>query len=158
MAKVQLNYTHLVDVDHQAIQTQVLDDQKRRATFCKSLHKRGAISVADARKKRDDCDLKGHNNAIQKTQTAINRYINKAKKKLRARGIQAQKNEKDRKKRLQELLARGEKPPIGKDIPIPDPEKHPSSADLEALLPHPSLVKALDAAQFSGSQPRVVLG
>ena len=100
MAKVQLNYTHLVDVDHQAIQTQVLDDQKKRVTSCKSLYKASAINVADARKKKDDCDLKEHNNAIRKAQTAINHYVNKAKKELRAWGIQARKNEKDRKKRL----------------------------------------------------------
>ena len=100
MAKVQLSYAYLVDVYHQAIQTQVLDDQKRRATSCKSLHKRSAISVADARKKRNDCDLKEHNNAFQKAKTAINCYVNKAKKKLRAWGIQARENKKDRKKRL----------------------------------------------------------
>lgn len=63
-AKVQLSYAHLVDVDHQAIQAQVLKDQKQQFNSRKSFHKGGAISVADARKKRDDRDEKKHDNAI----------------------------------------------------------------------------------------------
>ena len=58
---------------------------------------------------------------------------------------------------VQGYLIRGEKPPIGIDIPILDPEKNPTDADLEALLPHPSLFEALNEAT-SGVQSRVVLG
>ena len=43
------------------------------------------------------------------------------------------------------------------DIPILDPEKKPSDANLEAFLSHPSLLEALNAF-FSGPQPRIVLG
>lgn len=157
LAKVQLSYAHLVDTDHQTIQTQLLEDQKRRTNSRKSLYKGGAISVADARKKRDNCDKKEHNDAVWKAQTAINRYVNKAKKNFKARGVQAHKDEKDCKKRLQKCLARGEEPLIGMNKPIHDPEKDPSDVDLEALQPHPSLVEALNAL-FSGPRPRVVLG
>ena len=83
--------------------------------------------------------------------------MNKAKKDFKAQGIQARKNEKKRKKCLQRFLARGEKLPVGMDIPIFDPEKNPSDADLEVLLPHLFLIEALDAAQFSRSRPRIVL-
>ena len=152
-----MNYAHLVDVDHQAIQAQVLEDQKRRTTSCKSLHKGGAISVADAGKKRDNRNKKERDDAVRKAQLAINRYVNKAKKELKAQGVQARKNEKNRKKRLQEFLVRGEELSIGIDVPIPDPEKNPSDADLEALLPHPSLLEALNELS-SGPRPRVVLG
>ena len=144
-----MSYAHLIDVDHQAIQTQVLEDQKRRATSRKSFHKRKAISIAYARKKRDNRDKKNHDDAIWKAQTVINCYVNKAKKKLKTRGIQARKDEKNRKKRLQQFLIRGKELPIGIEIPILDPEKEPSTANLEALLPHPSLVEALEAL-FSG--------
>lgn len=48
---MQLSYTHLIDVDHQTIQNQILKEQKQQVTSRKNLHKRRAISVADARKK-----------------------------------------------------------------------------------------------------------
>ena len=159
LAKVQLSYAHLIDGEHQAIQTWLLEDQKRRATSRKSFYKGGAISVADARKKKDNRDKTDHDDAIWKAQTAINCYVNKAKNELKARGIQACKEEKACKKRLQEFLSRGEELPIGINIPVLDPEKPPSDADLEVFLPHPSLLEALDAAMLvSGQKPRVVLG
>lgn len=43
------------------------------------------------------------------------------------------------------------------DVLIINLEKKPSTADLEAFLPHFSLLEALNAL-FSGPQPRIVLG
>ena len=43
------------------------------------------------------------------------------------------------------------------DIPILDPEKKPSDANLKAFLPYLSLLEALNAL-FSEPQSRIVLG
>ncbi|MCJ1470798.1 hypothetical protein MMC07_009445 [Pseudocyphellaria aurata] len=144
-------------INDRFLEARILYDQKRRVTSRRSLRKGGAISVADARKKRDDRDTKEHNDAVRKAQTAIDRYVNKAKKELKARGIQAHKDERDRKKSYQEFLARGEELPIGIEIPIHDLEKNSRNADREARLPHPSLLQARDAL-LSGPRPRIVLG
>ena len=70
LAKIQLNYAHFVDVDYQAIQTQLLDDQKQRVTSRKSFHKGGAMSVVDTRKK-NDCNCQGSSLTRLATQTRV---------------------------------------------------------------------------------------
>lgn len=117
-AKVQLNYAHLIESKHQASQAQLLEDQKRRISSRKSFQKGGAISVTAARKKKQERIEKEKNDAIQKVETAMKRQVSKATKALYAQGVQACREEKERKKLIQGYLARGKPLPIGIEIPI----------------------------------------
>jgi hypothetical protein len=45
---------------------------------------------------------------------------------------------------LEELRSRGEFPPAEMLFPIRDLEKNPTEAEKESLLPHPSLIQALN--------------
>ena len=141
---VQLSYAHLVESEHQFFQARLLGDQKRRTSSRKSLHKGGVISVAQARRKREERVQKEKDSAIQKTEFTIQQQVNSANKKLRARGAKARKEEKERKKLVQYLKSRGQPLLIGGEISIRDPEKNPTEAERVALLPHISLVEKLN--------------
>lgn len=59
-----MSYAHLIDVDHQNIQAQIVDDQKKQVTSRKSLYKKNQLALQMLEKKRDDCDTKKHNNVV----------------------------------------------------------------------------------------------
>ena len=145
-----MSYIHFIDGKHQVIQTRLLEDQNHWSTSCESLHKRRAINIVDGRKKNNH-DKKNHDNKIRKAQTAINCYINKIKNKLKAKGIQACKKEKTRKKRLQKFLSWGKELLIGIDLPIFYLEKHFSNADLKVFLPQ-FFLETLDVAMLVSEQ------
>lgn len=162
-ARVQLNYAHLIDAEHQAVRTKFTEDQKRRTNSHKSLHKGGVISVAAARKKRQERDEKDKNAEIRKVERQISRHVSQAKKAIKDQGIKARKEEKNRKKLMQDLKSRGEDLPIGIDIPIRDPEKNPTDAELvaqqDSLRPHISLTEKLnELCPPTSSAARSVLG
>lgn len=144
-ARVQLSYAHLIQSEHQATQARLSEDQKRQTTARKSLHKGGAISVTDARKKKLDRDQKEMEDEIRKAETAITREVNKAKKELKARGVIARREERERKKAIQGYISRGELLPIGIEVEICDPEKNPTEAEQDTLLPNISLVEKLNS-------------
>jgi hypothetical protein len=85
--------------------------------------------------------------ALQKAQRAINNAVRKAQKELHRKGINARRAERERKKKVSEIEGKGESVPIEMYEVIRDPEKNPTSEELEALKPHPSLIEALDALQ-----------
>ena len=143
-AKVQLNYAYLVDSERQLMHTRLTEEQNRRNNSRKSLHKGGAISVLEARKKKSDWQGKEKTDVIRKVKTAIQQQTSKATKDLKARGVLAHKEEKIRKKKYVDLLSRGEVLPVGIDIPIWDPEKNLTQAEQEAFLPHIFLVERLN--------------
>jgi hypothetical protein len=85
--------------------------------------------------------------ALRKARKAIEDAIKKAKKDLNRRGIDARQAERERKKTIADLEAKGEHIPIELYEFIRDPEKDPTPDDLESLKPHPSLVQALNDLQ-----------
>jgi hypothetical protein len=122
-----------------------LKKQSARLHLERSIHRGGEIKVSVAWEKKRVRDENEKIEAIRKARKRITMLVNKAKKALKDKGIAARKAEKARKLALEELQSRGEFPPTEMLIPIRDPEKNPTEAEKESLLPHPSLIQALDA-------------
>jgi hypothetical protein len=116
---------------------------KARIRNRRSINIGSPINVETARQKKRAKEQKEKDNAIRRAQKAINNDIRKSKIALNRRGIEARKSERERKKLLLELTAKEEFIPLELLVPICDPEKDPTPADLESLQPHPSLVQAL---------------
>ncbi|RPB02711.1 hypothetical protein L873DRAFT_1841602 [Choiromyces venosus 120613-1] len=81
--------------------------------------------------------------AIKKTQKNIQIAVNKAKSSLNCHGITARKAEKVRKQQVKAIQIRGEIVPVEMLVTIPNPERDPSSEDLESLQAPPDLLQAL---------------
>ena len=118
-----------------------------------SINTGGPIDVETARQKKRAKEQKEKDEAIRKTQKAIDNNIRRSKIAFNRRGIEARKSERERRKILLELTAREEFIPLELLVPIRDPEKDSTPADLESLQPHPSLVQALQELQPSSIDP-----
>src|SRR5450432_3808827 len=127
------------------IQLQLLEQQKARTSSRKRINSSGPLEVAKAREKIEAKAKKERDNTIRRAERAIREAVNKAKKALNRRGIDAQKAERERKKAIMKLQAKNEAIPLDLLFPIRDPEKEPTLDELESLKPHPSLVQALEA-------------
>jgi len=81
--------------------------------------------------------------AIKKAQKSIQIAVNKAKATLNHRGIYACKAERERKRQVKMIQAEGGIVPAELLIAISDPERNPSTEDLESLKAPPDLLQAL---------------
>jgi len=95
------------------------------------------ITVEAARLRQQAKAEKEKAAALKKAQKSIQIAINKAKASLNRCGINARKAEKERRKQVKALQAKGEIVPPEMQIVIPDPERNPSAEDLESLQPPP---------------------
>ena len=81
--------------------------------------------------------------ALKKAKLAITRQVNKAKKDQKDAGIRARKINKSRRDQIRELEASHQAIPPDLYIVEREPDKNPTSNELDDLLPHPSLVQAV---------------
>ena len=145
--KVHLVRASLQQEDHRNIQNRLYEQQRARVTNRRSLQRGGPLDIEQARETKRLKAEKERNEAIRKARRAVNNAVKKAQKALNRRGIEARRAEKARKKRIEEIKAKGEIIPIKMNEVIRDPEKNPTSEDLESLKPHPSLIQALEALE-----------
>jgi len=145
--QIHLIRASLQQEDHRNMQNRLYEQQRARASNRRSLNSGGPLDVEQARQKKSVKAKKERNEAIRKAEKAVNNAIKKAQRALNRRGIDARRAERQRKKRVAEMKARGEAIPIEMNEVIRDPEKTPTEEDLESLKPHPSLVEALKALQ-----------
>ena len=117
--------------------------RKARIGNRRSINAGGPIDVETARLKKRAKEKKEADEAIRKAEKAVNNSIRKSKNALIRRRINARKAERERKWTLLELQLKNGYIPIELTIPIYNPEKDLTLADLESLLPHSSLVQAL---------------
>ena len=95
----------------------------------------GVITVEAARLREQEKAAKEKAATLKKAQKSIQIAVNKAKASLNRRGINARKTEKERKKQVKAIQAKGEIVPPEMQIAIPDPERNPSAEDLASLQP-----------------------
>jgi hypothetical protein len=138
--KVHLSKAQLQHHENQLVRQQLIAQSKPRIGNRRSINTGGPIDVETARQKKRAKEQKEKDDAIRRAQKAINNNIQKSKIALNRRGIEARKSERERKKLLLELTAKEEFIPLELLVPIYDPEKDPTLADLESLQPHLSLV------------------
>lgn len=142
-AQVCLAQAELQQETYQNIQTRIQEDKKRKSKSRRVIQKGGIITVEAARQRKKEKEDKAKEVAIKKARKNIQIAVNKAKTALNRRGIDARKAEKERKKQVRIMQGKGEVVPDEMLLPIPDPEKNPSTQDLESLQPPPDLLQAL---------------
>ena len=147
--KVYLSKVQLQHHEYQLIQHQLIVQSKAKIGNRRSINTGGPINIETARQKKRAKEQREKDEAIRKAQKAIDSDIRKSKLALNRKGIEARKSERERKKLLLELTAKEEFIPLELLVPIRDPEKNPTLAELESLKPHPSLVQALQELQPS---------
>jgi hypothetical protein len=90
---------------------------------------------------------------VRKATKAINDFERKARHTLHRAGIDARKEERGRKRLLEEYYKRGDIPDPLLLVPIRDPEKNPTLAEKEALQTPPDLLQALEEAKALLADP-----
>ncbi|RPA89116.1 hypothetical protein L873DRAFT_1894386 [Choiromyces venosus 120613-1] len=93
--------------------------------------------------RKNEKEEKKKQTAIKKATKDIKVAIKKAKMALNQHGIDARKTEKECKKQVKIIQSQGQTIPAALLITILDPEKNPTSDDLESLLPPPDLLQVL---------------
>lgn len=130
---MHLSKAQLQHLENQSIQQQIIAQSKARIRNRHSINIGGPIEVEIAYQKKKAKEQKERDKAIYKVQKAINDDIQKSKKALNHRGIEARKAKRQHRKDLFELTAKGKFIPLELFNPINDPEKNLILDDLESL-------------------------
>ena len=153
---LQLQKSQLLSVQHQALQDKLRADYNKKAKSRKSSHKGGASAPVSQLqteiKAREEADQV---KALRKAERKLTTTINKARNELIAKGVQAQKDERARKERLQEIAARGDFPDIALLVPIREPDKNPTVIEQTCLLEdfYPELVQQINELKAQQELP-----
>jgi hypothetical protein len=139
--KIVLARADIQRVEYTLLQERVSQQAKQRLRSRKRISAGGALLASEARQKIKAKEQKEREDKARKAAKAIQVDRNKRKAALHARGVLARKQEKERKDRVKALLATDQLVPAELAVPIRDPEKDPSSEDLESLEPHPSIAQ-----------------
>ena len=158
---IELQKAHLKTIEHAALQEKILSENKRKRTSRRSIHKGGpSAKVGDLREKKAIRDQVESAEALRKAEKRLSRTINKAKKQLKERGIQARKDEKARLQRLKECTQNNELPRPEDLFPVREPDKQPTQ--IEALMCtaeyYPELVQAVKEATAQDAKAQDALG
>ena len=129
-----LSYGELTTLQLQLLSTKVANQQKAKSRSCNVLQKHGVLTGADARRMKMEKAAK-----IEAEKEKHRQYIervarNKIRNELRAHGVLARRQERERKKKVQELEKANSFVPFDLHEPIPDPEKDTTNADIELQL------------------------
>jgi hypothetical protein len=125
-----------------------IEAHKRKLIARKSLGKGGSLLASEALQKIKDKRRKEADEVLRKANTAVTRAENKQKEELRIQGVQARKDEKERRQYIQQHQALGTSIPDYMWIPIRDPQKEPTPTETEARrAANQSLYEAVEHAQ-----------
>jgi hypothetical protein len=145
-AGVIVEKTQLLTVQHSSLQEKIKAEQKRKNSSRRHVHKGGpGATIAQLRQQmriRDD-DERGFK--IKKARKNLQAAINKYRKELIARGVQARKDEKARIARIIDAELRGELLVLEEYLPIRQPDKDPNLHERTLLTVegYPSLLLAV---------------
>ncbi|KAG4429129.1 hypothetical protein IFR05_015389, partial [Cadophora sp. M221] len=114
----------------------IKEDGKRKKTSRRSIHKGGgAGNVNDLREKMRIREETKKTKVLRKAQRTLIQAINKSKKALKIKGVQAKKNNRANKKALKTYRARGDLPLAHLLIPKREPNKQPNALKALSLTP-----------------------
>jgi hypothetical protein len=129
-----LSYGELTTLQLQLLSTKVANQQKAKSRNRNILQKHGVLTGADARRMKAEKAAKKEANKEKHKQYVERVARNKIKNELKARGVLARRQEKERKKKVQELEKANSFVPFELREAIPDPEKDTTDADIELQL------------------------
>ena len=141
------------EIESIQIRTQFNEAAKRKLHPRKSIQSGGALTAAEALEKIRIKRVKEGEEGVRKATKAITDFKRRAEQALHRAGIDARRDERNRKKLLEELYKAGEIPDPLILVPIRDPEKNPTLAEQEALQPPPDLLQALQEAKALLAHP-----
>ena len=129
-----LSYGEITTLQFKLLSTKVTNQQKAKSQSCNILQKHGVLTSAEAHKLKVEKAAKKE--AIEKKcKIYIERVAkNKIKNELKAHGVIARRQEKERKKKVQELEKAHCFVPLELLEAIPDPEKTTTNADIKLQL------------------------
>jgi hypothetical protein len=124
----------LTVLQHTALATKVQNQQKAKYWSCNVLQKNGVLTAEEAWAKKEANEAKRKAIFNKKKATLVRIARNKIKNNLKARGIAARRQERERKKAVEALQRSKEFVPLEMLEAIPDPEKTTTEAEIKALL------------------------
>jgi hypothetical protein len=119
-------------------------------TSRKSLQTGGPLLAADAIHIKHKRLQKERLEAIKKAQKALDSQLRKAKNEYHKARVAARRTNRERRKQAEEYQRQWLEQPLPEHLlPVRDPSKEPTQAELDALLPNPSLQQAILEAEGS---------
>src|SRR5436190_17082476 len=129
-----LSYGELTTLQLQLLSTKVANQQKAKSRSRNILQKHSVLTGADAHRMKAEKAAKTEANK-EKCRQYIERVVkNKIRNELKARGVLARRQERERKKKVQELEKANSFVPFELCEVIPDPEKDTTDVDIELQL------------------------
>jgi hypothetical protein len=129
-----LAYRELVSLQLKQLSTKVANQQKAKSRNRHVLQKHGVLTGRDAKVRKAQKQVKEEADQLRRRLYLERITRNKIKNELKARGVIARKQEKERKKKLLELQKGQQFIPIELYKAILDPEKLTTDADIELQL------------------------
>ena len=132
--EAMLAYGELVTLQLNQLSTKVSNQQKAKSQSRNVLQKHSVLTGTDAKVRKAEKQAKEEVNQLKQRLYLVRITRNRIKNELKARGVIARKQEKERKKKLLELQKAHQFVPIELYEAIPDPEKLTSDTDIETQL------------------------
>jgi hypothetical protein len=132
--EVMLAYGDLVSLQLNQLSTKVANQQKAKSRSRNVLQRHGVLTGGDAKVRKAQKQAKEEADQLKRRLYLERTTRNKIKNELKARGVIARKQEKERKKKVLELQKAHQFIPIELYEAIPDPEKLITDADIELQL------------------------
>jgi hypothetical protein len=132
--EAMLAYGELVSLQLNQLSTKVSNQQKAKSRSRNVLQKHGVLTGKDAKVRKAQKQAKEEADQLRRKHYLERITRNKIKNELKARGVVARKQEKERKKKILELQKAQQFIPIELYEAIPDPEKLTTNEDIELQL------------------------
>ena len=145
-----LLYGELTTLQLQLLSTKVANQQKAKSRSRNILQKHGVLTGADARRMKAEKAAKTEANKEKRRQYIERVVKNKIRNELKARGVLARRQERERKKKVQELEKANSFMPFELREVIPDPEKDTTDVDIELQL-RETLISTQQCEQYDAS-------
>jgi hypothetical protein len=142
--RVNLNRAAITEMEHKVLKNQVDEQGKRKLTSRKSVQTGGSLEASWALQKIKEKRQFERSEALRKARKACDDWVKRAEKAYHLAGVDARRTNRNNRNKVIELEAAGLLVPAELLITVRDPSKDPTPAELDALLPNPSLVQAVE--------------
>jgi len=129
-----LSYRELITLQLHLLFTKVANQQKAKSQSCNILQKHSVLIGANACRIKVEKAAKTEADKEKRRQYIERVAKNRIRNELKARGVLARRQERERKKKVQELETANSFVPFELREAIPDPEKDTTDADIELQL------------------------
>ncbi|KAG4439985.1 hypothetical protein IFR05_004559, partial [Cadophora sp. M221] len=143
---VELHKAHLTTIEHATLQEKIKAEGTRKKISRQSIHKGGSsATVGDLREKIRIRDESEKSESLKKARRALKLAIRRSTEALRVAGVQARRENRERKKTLDFCMANDTFPAPEDLILIREPDKNPTPLEAVSKTPegHPKYLHAV---------------